>query len=255
MENLDYKSDQFRIDVTEDVNIGLRGEILAASLQIEKQITDLYNETFQSKIGSTKKFHSAIKIEFKDRLNLLYDANIILDNEQPCFELLMLFRNKFVNDIECNSLSQIVNGFTPNSKSEKKFNEFIHKVSGADKIKDGEIKYLYAYRLLFKEAIKMLIVIRNREIKAITSNMEENTEFFSSIHFFLKQMIDINVIFMTGLNNLNINDDDTKESIEEKLNAVIRAVNEITRTQKHKDLQENYTKNMKLFDRMIRKSL
>ena len=87
------------------LNIELRSRILEYSLFIEKIINDLvllnlgiYDEKVKTRLFSNKG-----KISFQNKIDLLYDIEVLSKEENSEFELLMIVRNKFMHDIECDS--------------------------------------------------------------------------------------------------------------------------------------------------------
>lgn len=97
-------------------NIQLRGEILEYSLILENEINSLLLLSLGifDDANSTKLFGKKASITFKNKIDLLYDINILSKEENSDLELLMIFRNKFLHDISCNSflhtLEQLDNG-------------------------------------------------------------------------------------------------------------------------------------------------
>ncbi len=88
-----------------EINIKLRSEILEYSLILEKAINDLLLINLGIFDGghSTRLFGKKASITFKNKIDFLYDTEILSKEENADLELLMIFRNKFLHDIECNS--------------------------------------------------------------------------------------------------------------------------------------------------------
>ena len=87
------------------LNIEVRSRILEYSLFIEGSINDLllmnlgiYNEKEKTRLFSNKG-----KLTFQNKIDLLYDIEVLSKEENSEFELLMNIRNKFLHDLECNS--------------------------------------------------------------------------------------------------------------------------------------------------------
>lgn len=105
MEALDTKNDT-------EINIEVRSEILEYSLNIEGAINDLllaYLGIFDK--SSTKLFGNKVGLSFKNKIDLLFDINVLSKEEHNDLELFMNFRNRFFHAIECNSYSAVLNQF------------------------------------------------------------------------------------------------------------------------------------------------
>src|ERR1035437_7045812 len=88
-----------------DNNIKLRSEILEYSLILEEAINTLllFNLGIRDGGNLTRLFGKKANISFKNKIDLLYDIDILSKEENSDLELLMIFRNKFLHDIGCNS--------------------------------------------------------------------------------------------------------------------------------------------------------
>ena len=109
-----------------EVNLDLRSRILEYSLLIEKSVNDLlliYLGIYFKK--KTRLFDNRPGISFKNKIDLLFDLEILSKEENYDFELLMIFRNKFLHDIECNSFKIIFEKFDNSIK--KKFQNYLDK--------------------------------------------------------------------------------------------------------------------------------
>ena len=101
MEALDTKNDT-------EINIEVRSEILEYSLNIEGAINDLllaYLGIFDK--SSTKLFGNKVGLSFKNKIDLLFDINVLSKEEHNDLDLFMNFRNRFFHAIECNSYSAV----------------------------------------------------------------------------------------------------------------------------------------------------
>jgi len=93
----------------EDLNIDLRSKILEYSLNLEYYVNKLillnlsiFNE------DATKNFGNKVGISFKNKIDLLFDLDILEQDELNNLEVLMVFRNKFLHDIKINSFTKII---------------------------------------------------------------------------------------------------------------------------------------------------
>ncbi len=99
------------MSIDKQLNIELRSRILEYSLFIENLINNLlrmnlgiYDENVKTRLFSNKG-----KISFQNKIDLLYDIEVLSKEENSEFELLMIVRNKFMHDIECDSFQTLLN--------------------------------------------------------------------------------------------------------------------------------------------------
>lgn len=134
-----------------DVNLDLRSRILEYSLLIEKSVNDLLliflGISFKKK---TRLFGNRQGISFKNKIDLLFDLEILSKEENYDFELFMIFRNKFLHDIECNSFKIIFDKFDNSIK--KKFQNYLDK----SELIEDELACENALSNLFVKNLKVL---------------------------------------------------------------------------------------------------
>lgn len=89
-----------------DFNPELRTVILNAALMVESTTNDILVHLFSiENKDSTKNFGTKAGISFKSKIDLLYDIGYIDKTEWLDLELQMVYRNKFLHDIECSSFT------------------------------------------------------------------------------------------------------------------------------------------------------
>lgn len=93
------------IDEPTPINRELRIEILECALKLEANINTLLLELLDIPDSVKKKSLSGKSgsLSFKNKIDLLFDLEIISDNEHGELILLMEFRNKFLHDLYYNS--------------------------------------------------------------------------------------------------------------------------------------------------------
>lgn len=98
------------MSIEKQLNIELRSRILEYSLFIENSINDLLllNLGLFSDKRKTKLFSNKGKISFQNKVDLLNDIGVLSQEENSDFELLMIIRNKFMHDIECDSFHTLL---------------------------------------------------------------------------------------------------------------------------------------------------
>lgn len=151
------------------LNIEVRSRILEYSLVIENSINDLlllnlgiYNEKDKTRLFSNKG-----KLTFQNKIDLLFDIEVLSKEENSEFELLMNIRNKFLHDMYCSSfqilLRQLDNGIV------NRFKVFIEKGKSID---DEEACEQACYKL-FQKNIKTIkeIIRKNTASRKIKSNL------------------------------------------------------------------------------------
>ena len=134
------------------MNLNLRSQILECSLHMEKEINNLIFLLFGILDGKkTRVFGNKTgNISFKNKIDLLYDLKIFTTEENNDFNLLMIYRNKFLHDIDCDSFSE---AFVQLGNGQKKdLNKFIH----ADENIENEKDCLTAFLRLFSKNLKVL---------------------------------------------------------------------------------------------------
>lgn len=168
-----------------NLNLELRSQILEYSLNIEKEINNLlllFLKIYTDE-KNTRLFGYRPGITFKNKIDLLFDLQILSKEENYHFELLMIFRNKFLHDIDCNSFNlvfeQLDNGIV------NKFKKFLDE--GSD-IKNEE-SCLTAFRKLYLKNIRVLLRKIEDKKKQIALNADlfhnfrEQSEFQVDIFF------------------------------------------------------------------------
>ncbi len=136
-----------------EINLKLRSEILECSLHIEKEINNLILLLLgiYSDSKKTKLFGNKPGISFKNKIDLLYDIQILSKKENYDFELLMIFRNKFLHDIDCDSFHAVFEQISDNGIINK-FKDFLDE----DKNINDETACLFAFKLLFLKNLKVI---------------------------------------------------------------------------------------------------
>lgn len=140
----------------DEINLKLRSKILEYSLNLE----ELVNLLLAAYLGITDKsttrlFGNKAGISFKNKIDLLFDINVLSKEENGTLELLMVIRNKFIHDISCNSFIALFNQLDNGIK-----NKFKKYLNTNDQIDNEESCYLAFINLhgvalkIFKEKIQ-----------------------------------------------------------------------------------------------------
>ncbi|MFS4491405.1 hypothetical protein [Maribacter sp. 2308TA10-17] len=137
--------------MNDNLNMALRSEVLRNSLKIESVVNSLllsYLAIFDKE--RTKNFGNKAGIPFKSKIDLLFDLNILSKEEHFNLELQMIFRNKFLHDLEFNSFTYGIGKM--NNSVVNKLKKFIEDEKGID----TEEKYTTAYSNLCFNNAKIL---------------------------------------------------------------------------------------------------
>jgi len=115
-----------------DINLKLRSEIIEYSLTLENSLNNLLLINLGIFEGgeSTRLFGKKASISFKNKIDLLYDINVLSKQENSDLELLMVFRNKFLHDKSCNSFLKLID--TLDKSVIKKFKVFLKENKSID---------------------------------------------------------------------------------------------------------------------------
>ena len=91
------------------LNIEVRSRILEYSLVIENLINDLLllNLGIYNEKEKTRLFSNRGKVTFQNKIDLLFDIEVLSKEENSEFELLMNVRNKFLHVLECGSFQDL----------------------------------------------------------------------------------------------------------------------------------------------------
>jgi hypothetical protein len=160
-----------------ETNIQLRSEVLEYSLNVE----DLINRLLLFNLGiyidkeMTKSFGNKSPISFKNKIDLLYDIDVLTKEEYLALDLQMVFRNKFLHDVNCNSFLNILKLLDNGLKN--RFKVYFKDV----KMIDNEDACRAAYLNLY---LKNIAAIKTKaEYKQIQT--EEKNE---TLQLFIKQV-------------------------------------------------------------------
>lgn len=147
------------------LNIEVRSRILEYSLFIEGSINDLlllnlgiYNEKEKTRLFSNKG-----KLTFQNKIDLLFDIEVLSKEENSEFELLMNIRNKFLHDLECNSFNILFNEKIKDNGLQNRFKKFLEE---GQSISDEEACKKACYSL-FQKNIDTIKKKNSENIKSI----------------------------------------------------------------------------------------
>ncbi len=107
------------------LNLELRTQILDYSLHLEEGVNNLLLLNLGIFDGgkASRLFGNRAGISFNNKIALLYDIDVFTKAENSEMELLSIFRNKFLHDINSNSLLTVIKSLDSGVKA--KFKQFI----------------------------------------------------------------------------------------------------------------------------------
>lgn len=166
------------IEKPTSINRELRIEILECALRLETNINTLILELLDisDKVKKRSLSGKSGSLPFKNKIDLLFDLEVINDDEYREFLLLMEFRNKFLHDLYCDSFE---NAFS--LCGEQQNNTMLNLVYGvrasrefSKKQKDAKIN---EYNLRSKEereqiCIKSFYILSDRTVDIVKKKAE-----------------------------------------------------------------------------------
>ncbi len=179
------------MSIEKQLNIELRSRILEYSLLIESSINDLLllNLGIYDEKGKTRLFSNKGKISFQNKIDLLYDIEVLSKEENSDFELLTNVRNKFMHDIECGSfhilLSQLDNGIVNRFK---KFLEDGQLISDEEACKGACYKIFKKNIEIIKKKIESYKAINEKKHKFLQLQNKKIEFYIDAIYDLLEEI-------------------------------------------------------------------
>ena len=169
-----------------DINLQLRSEILDIALNLEHAVNMLLLLLLSIENPKRKAItNKSGNLSFKNKLDLLFDLEVLNSAEHRKLLLLMEFRNQFLHNIECSSFENALKLL--GADKEKKLLKF----DDQEKIIDKEFRYEHAFRNLNIECLKILSdKIEDRE-NQIEDRRKELVNLAEGQIFFVKKYFDI----------------------------------------------------------------
>jgi hypothetical protein len=162
------------------MNIELRGEVLEKALILE----DAVNQLVLLYLGIKKENRRAIghksgTLTYKNILDLLYDIDVLENQEYSALLLLMEIRNQFMHNRACNSFEKAVELLGPDKRKRLvKFDRI-----GADKLED---QYNNAYLCLAGDTLGIIM----KKLEKKEKDIEEKSAYLKKLVTFAPQYSD-----------------------------------------------------------------
>lgn len=161
------------------MNLQLRTEILEISLNLEQNVDSLLLVLLSIENPKRKAISNRSgNLSFRNKLDLLFDLEVLNSNEHRMLLLLMEFRNQFLHNIECDSFEAAVQ-LLGNDKKKR-----LLKFDNVRNNTDREFQYNNSYRNLHLESIKLIL----KKIKGRKTEIEEKRKTLTMLlesHIFL----------------------------------------------------------------------
>lgn len=193
-----------------DINLALRSKVIHCSLNIENAINELLLKylliTDKSK---TKNFASKKPgINFKNKIDLLFDIDVFDKNELYIVELLMVFRNKFLHDIKYSSFTILLNDLDSSIK-----NKFL------ELFLNGEMMNEEGYDKAFINLYEKIVEIINKKTKEVDTYSDKKIEFLSFQNIFLATLITESLDLCNDLETIisKIDNDTVKIQVKQRI--------------------------------------
>jgi len=174
----------------QSINIEIRSEILTYSLHLE----DAINSLLLAYLGITDKsftklFGNKAGISFKNKIDLLYDIDVLSKSEHAAIELQMNFRNKFIHVIGCNSFLAVLNMFDNGIKN--RFKKYFKN--------DGEINNEESCRKACRELFITNIDVAIKKVELKIQSVEDKNDLIQSLINKEVRIIDLSFNFIDEL--------------------------------------------------------
>lgn len=169
-----------------DINLQLRSEILYITLNLEHAVNELLLALLLIENPKRKAItNKSGNLSFKNKIDLLFDLDVLISDEHQKFLLLMEFRNQFLHNIECSSFENVVKLLGVDK--EKKLLKF----NNADKNLDKEYRYQCAFRNLNIECLKILSDKIEDRKNQIEDRRKTHVKLIESQIFFINKYFDM----------------------------------------------------------------
>lgn len=182
-----------------NINLQLRSEILDIALNLEHGVNLLLLALLSIENPQRKAItNKSGNISFKNKIDLLFDLDVLNSDEHKKILLLMEFRNQFLHNIECSSFENAVKLL--GADKEKKLLKF----DDADENQDKELRYKCAFINLYRETLKIMSEKTKDRKNQIEDRRTTHSKLIESQIFFMDKYFDIlNKILLICENNVS----------------------------------------------------
>jgi hypothetical protein len=199
------------------LNMALRSKVLECALNVEELVMKVIARCLSVTHPNPKALtHKSSSLSFKNKIDLLFDIEMINKEQHEALLLLMEFRNQFMHNAECSSFTIAVDLL---SGKGKKLLEYDITQSEPDL----ETRYFISYKNLHVYCFKTIDSIYDK----ILENLESQAELLNDAKSNVKLLIGIQKNILFPLYKMCIpSDTDSEELSSFKLEVVNLARNE-----------------------------
>ncbi len=237
MTSLDEKNNK-------EINIDFRSEILEYSLIVEGAINSLvlcYLGIIEK--SNTKLFGNKAGISFKSKIDLLYDIDVLSKEEHNDLELQMIFRNKFIHSLECNSFLVALNQLDNGIKNRfKKHMDDSSKINNEYSCKESYGKIYITNLNIIHKKIELKIQSVDDKCDLIKLHMEKEIRIKDMSFYFIRSLLE-------SIEEIALQNSENKKILELTTDLTRKCVKYIDSTKVDKELTELDMKLNKLLDK------
>jgi hypothetical protein len=221
-----------------DINLPLRSEVLEIALYLEDRVNSLLlTLLFIEKPNRKALSNKSGSLSFKNKIDLLFDLDILKSAEHQNFILYMEFRNQFMHNITCCSFEDAISQLgTARGKTLLKFDDSDDKGKNVK----NEIRYQKAFRKLYIACLRIIANKIKYRMNQLDDHGKINKKLIEGHSFIIKRYFNfIEKVMLICQENLSDIPEVTK---------LIKQLNETTENDVHslKDFDE-YLQNLEVF--------
>lgn len=166
----------------DEINLEARTKVLEMALNLEKEVNNLILKYLDIPNNQSRTLgHKSGGLTFKNKIDLLFDLEIISKEENSKFLLLMEIRNKFLHDIDCISYELA----TPTEKQ-----KHLLQNSGLNEAFDMEARLSNGYLGLFIECLDIIADKHLKKQQELNERKQIVADYVVFTDFALKSIFD-----------------------------------------------------------------
>lgn len=213
----------------------LRTEVLEFALDIEKIVNSILLAFLSIQTPKRKALtNKSGSLSFKNKIDLLFDLDIINDTEHRGLLLLMEFRNQFLHNYDCNSF-EIAISILGSDKQKK-----LLKFDDLNQHKDKESQYKYAFKNLYLENNRMCLEKLDDRKNQIEDLANTHKNYITGQIYFLDKYFDILKNIMTICEDNLISNSTVTQIVDLIHQAIMNDVMSSFDSEEYKKIEKEY---------------
>ncbi len=169
-----------------DINLKLRTEILEIALNLEHSVNQLLLLLLSIENQKRKAIsNKSGNLSFKNKIDLLFDLDVLIADEHLELLLLMEFRNQFLHNIECCFFEDVVNQLGVDKGKR------LLKFCDIENIDNKEFQYQNAFRKLNIKCLKII----SKKLQDRSNKLEDRRKSYANLIqsqlFFIDKYFDL----------------------------------------------------------------